>query len=104
MPRLRGRETRAWSSLRVADHFGARFEKLFRLPVAFEERENGPDVVVRELAAERRHVALVAGRRVLGGQAVLGDAEEYFVGVMPRVPAFVVRRGRHASAGKLLPP
>src|SRR5258706_4991793 len=104
MPGLRGRETRAGSSLRVPDHLCTRVEQLFRLPVALNERENSPKVVVRELAAERRHVAFVAGRRVLGGHAILGNAKEHIVGVMPCVPALVMRRGRHAPAGKLLSP
>src|SRR5207253_9769294 len=87
----------------VAGHLGPVREHFAR-PVAFDEREHCPHLIVRELAAKRRHVALIARWGIRRHQPILDDDEEHMVGVMPGVAAVVMRwRGPAAIGQAFLP-
>src|SRR6266851_6919700 len=83
--------------LRVTGHLGPRIKHVARTPVALDVRQHGPDFIVGELAAERRHVAMVVRRRVGRHEPALRDAEEHIVRMVPGVAAFIVRRRREAA-------
>src|SRR5258708_20277527 len=87
------------SSLLVTFLFGACLQNRPRSPMAFDIREHRPDFLVGQLAAERRHVAVIVLRRIRRDQPIFGDGEEPAVRMMPGVPALIVRRRRQASVG-----
>src|SRR5262249_56895301 len=62
----------------LLQHLGAQLEYLGR-PAGLDIRQDRADLLVGELAAESRHVALVACRRVRPREAVPGDAEGHRV-------------------------
>src|SRR5688572_33001773 len=97
--------TSASAFLRVAQHLRARIRHILRLPPGLDVGERCPDLGVGQLARERRHVALVILRGVLAGdEAVLGDAEQNVVGMVPGMPTFVVRRRREAAVRQAVAP
>src|SRR6266851_5011144 len=83
--------------LRVTGHLGPRIKHVARSPVALDVRQHGPDFIVGELTAERRHVAMVVRRRIGRHETALRDAEEHLVRMVPGVAAFIVRRRRQAA-------
>ena len=85
----------------------ARHHSMFRgqlsRPVAPEERDRGPDLVVRENVAESGHAAKGVGT---GGRrsAARGRVEQSLLGVAPGVAGSIVGRRGIAAVGKRLPP
>ena len=63
---------------------------------AFDIGKGGPDIAVREFAAEGGHATDKTGRRILR-PAMFGDVEEKLIGMMPGVAGLVMRRRRQAA-------
>ena len=60
-------------------------------PLRLDEGKHGHDLVVVKDAVERRHPRLVVGQVRRDPHANLRDVEKKAIGVMPGVPASVVR-------------
>ena len=72
-------------------------------PSTFDKGENRPYISVAENALKRWHITFKLGRRCRLSPK-FRDLEEKLIGMMPRVPGFIMRRGREpARRQRLLP-